>query len=80
MLDSSTKAFVNGSNCQVAADAHNQIIIATATTQQALDKKQIEPMLAEIKRNVEKRPRKFSADVGYYSEANIKLLAKRDIS
>jgi transposase len=79
MLDNSTKAFIYGYNCQAAVDAHNQIIIATATTQAATDKNQLEPMLREIKKNVKIKPAKLSADAGYYSEANIKLLEKAKI-
>jgi hypothetical protein len=79
MLDNSTKAFIYGYNCQAAVDAHNQIIIATATTQAATDKNQLEPMLREIKKNVKIKSAKLSADAGYYSEANIKLLEKAKI-
>lgn len=79
MLDGSTKAFIYGYNCQAAVDAHNQIIIATATTQAATDKNQLEPMLREIKKNVKIKSAKLSADAGYYSEANIKLLDKAKI-
>lgn len=79
MIDDSSKAFVYGYNCQAAVDEHSQIIIATGTSQQSNDKKQIEPMLKEIKKNVKAKPQKLSADAGYYSEANIELLKKEKI-
>lgn len=79
MLDSSTKAFVYGYNCQAAVDAHNQVIIAAAATQQAVDKKQLGPMLKEIKKNVGRHPVKLSADAGYYSESNIQRLEQGEI-
>lgn len=79
MLDNSTKAFVYGYNCQAVVDDHKQIIVGTGTSQQAVDKKQLEPMLKEIKKNVGIKPVKLSADAGYYSEANIKLLKRRKI-
>ena len=79
MVDNSSKAFIYGYNCQAAVDGHNQIIIAAGTTQQAVDKKQIAPMLKEIKKNVKTNPRKLSADAGYYSEANIKILNEENI-
>lgn len=79
MLDGSTKAFIYGYNCQAVVDDYNQIIVAAGTTQEAVDKKQLEPMLKEIKKNVKVKPVKLSADAGYYSEANIKLLKSRKI-
>ena len=79
MLDSSSQAYVYGYNCQAAVDEESQVIVASDTTQQAVDKKQVEPMLHRIKDNVKRNPRKLSADAGYYSESNIKLLRKRRI-
>lgn len=79
MVDNSSKAFIYGYNCQAAVDSHDQVIIAAGTTQQAVDRKQIAPMLKEIKKNVKVNPRKLSADAGYYSEANITYLNEEDI-
>ena len=79
MVDNSSKAFIYGYNCQAAVDEHRQIIIAAATTQQAVDKKQMAPMLKEIKKNVKVNPRKLCADAGYYSEANVQLLNEEDV-
>ena len=79
MLDSSSQAYVYGYNCQAAVDEESQVIVASDTTQQAVDKKQVEPMLRKIKDNVKRNPEKLSADAGYYSESNIKLLRKRRI-
>jgi transposase len=79
MVDNSSKAFIYGYNCQAAVDSQDQIIIAAATTQQAVDRKQIAPMLEEIRKNVGASPRKLSADAGYYSEANINYLNEEKI-
>jgi transposase len=79
MVEGSSKAYVYGFNCQAAVDEESQVILATGTTQEATDKKQIEPMLHKIKENVKTRPKKLSADAGYYSESNIKLLNKKGI-
>lgn len=79
MVEGSSKAYVYGFNCQAVVDADSQVILATDTTQEATDKKQIEPMLNKIKDNVKTKPEKLSADAGYYSESNIKLLRKRRI-
>ena len=85
MVDGSTKAFIQGHNCQARTclgtlvDQHSQIIIATNLTQESNDKKQIAPMLEKIKKNVDTNPKKLSADAGYFSETNIELLSKEEI-
>jgi hypothetical protein len=43
------------------------------------DKKQIEPMTAEIQKNLRIPPRELSADAGYFSEDNITFLANAGI-
>jgi hypothetical protein len=79
MIDGSTKAFVQGYNCQALVDQHSQVIIATNLTQESNDKKQIAPMLEKIKKNMNTNPKKLSADAGYFSETNIELLSKEKI-
>jgi len=79
MIDDSTEAFIQGYNCQALVDQHSQIIIATNLTQESNDKKQIAPMLEEIKKNMNTNPKKLSADAGYFSETNIELLNKEKI-
>jgi transposase len=79
MVEGSSKAYIYGFNCQAAVDEESQIILASGTTQEATDKKQIEPMLHKIKDNVKSNPEKLSADAGYYSESNIKLLRKKGV-
>jgi len=71
MKDSSTKEFMQGYNAQAAVDATSQIIVAAEVTTQSNDKKQLEPMLAEVKENCNALPKELSADAGYYSEENI---------
>ena len=71
MKDSATKAFMQGYNTQAAVDASSQIIVAAEVTTQSNDKKQLEPMLAEVKENCNTLPKELSADAGYYSEENI---------
>jgi hypothetical protein len=79
MIDGSTKAFVQGYNCQALVDQHSQVIIATNLTQESNDKQQIGPMLEKIKKNIGANPKKLSADAGYFSETNISLLNKAKI-
>lgn len=71
MKDSATKEFVQGYNAQAAVDAASQIIVAAEVTIQSNDKKQLEPMLAEVKENCNALPKELSADAGYYSEDNV---------
>jgi len=71
MKDSATKGFIQGYNAQAAVDASSQVIVAAAVTIQSNDKKQLEPMLAEVKENCNVVPKELSADAGYYSEDNV---------
>jgi transposase len=71
MKDSATKEFMQGYNAQAAVDATSQVIVAAEVTIQSNDKKQLEPMLAEVKENCNALPKELSADAGYYSEESI---------
>lgn len=75
MKDGASKSFEQAYNCQAAVDEHSQIIVATHVTQQTNDKQQVEPMVETIKENTGgKKPKKLSADTGYFSESNIEYL------
>ncbi|MCG6537573.1 MAG: transposase, partial [Syntrophales bacterium LBB04] len=71
MKDSATKEFIQGYNAQAAVEATSQIIVAADVTIQSNDKKQLEPMIAEIEKNCNAVPKELSADAGYYSEDNV---------
>ena len=79
MKDGATKSFEQCYNCQAAVDEKSQIIVATHVTQQANDKQQLESLVEEIKDNTGAKPKKVSADSGYYSEPNIKYLGEEGI-
>jgi transposase len=80
MKDGATKSFEQCYNAQVAVDATAQVIVACAVTQEANDKEQVKPMIEKIKSNTGgKKPRKMSADSGFYSETNLETLAKEEI-
>ena len=75
MKDGASKSFEQAYNCQAAVDEESQIIIATKVTQQANDKRQLEPLVEEIKKNTDgETPEKLSADSGYFSESNVEYL------
>jgi len=68
MKDGASKSFEQAYNAQAAVDSEAQIIVAAAVTQQPNDKKQLVPMLQEVKENFERLPDAASADAGYFSE------------
>ena len=75
MKDGASKSFEQAYNCQAAVDEESQIIIATKVTQQANDKRQLELLVEEIKKNTDgETPEKLSADSGYFSEFNVEYL------
>jgi len=65
------KSFDQAYNCQAAVDSTAQIIVACKATNASNDKQQLEPMAEQIKENLNARPKKLSADAGYYSEDNV---------
>jgi len=72
--------FVQGYNCQAAADAHAQIIVATQVSQQSPDQPQLPEMVERIKANLDGAvPKKLSADAGYFSQTNVECLEGHDI-
>jgi hypothetical protein len=79
MVDGATKGFVQAYNCQAAVDADSQVIVAADVTQEANDKKQVEPMIKQVKSNTGENPTTASADNGYFSEANVEYLKSEEI-
>jgi transposase len=73
MVDGANKgAFMQAYNGQIVVDAHAQIIVASAVTQQPVDRQQLVPMLVMAKDNLlGETPEKASADAGYFSGAAI---------
>jgi transposase len=67
MKDGATGSFEQSYNAQIAVDDKAQIIVAATLTQAANDKKQLVPVLEEVKRNVGQLPEKVTADSGYFS-------------
>ncbi len=71
MKDGATKEFVQAYNAQAAVDSHAQVIVAAEVTQDANDKKQLAPMLEQVKVLTGSMPQQATADAGYFSEANV---------
>src|SRR5829696_8548880 len=80
MRDGATKSFEQSYNCQAVVDSEAQVIVAAQVTEQANDKQQIEPLVEQIKSNLEGRlPGELSADAGYFSEDNLGYLEGQKI-
>ena len=80
MKEGATGSFEQCYNCQTAVDHKAQVIVAATVTQQANDKKQFKPVLEKLKENTgDKKPKKLSADAGFFSEANATYCALEGI-
>ena len=71
MVDGATRSFVQAYNAHAAVDEHSQIIVAASLTQQANDKQQFLPLLAQVEENLGRLPERVSADSGFFSETNL---------
>jgi transposase len=71
MKDGATKELVQAYNAQAVVDSHAQVIVVAAVTQEANDKKQLVPMLKEVKVQMGRPPQQATADNGYFSEPNV---------
>ena len=70
-------------NTQVAVNEH-QIIVAADVTDETNDKKQVRPMVEQLKQNlaavgVTQQVKEMVADSGFYSEANVEYLEEEEI-
>jgi len=80
MPDGANKgSFVQGYNAQIAVDSASQVIVAAAVTQETNDKMQLIPMIAQIVTNLEQKPKRVSADTGYFSAANVTDESVKDV-
>ena len=71
MLDGATKSFQQAYNTQLAVDETAQIIVGTAVTDEANDKRQLVPVLMAVKENLGRLAENSSADNGYFSVESI---------
>jgi hypothetical protein len=71
MKDGATKEFVQAYNAQAVVDSEAQVIVVAAVTQETNDKKQLVPMLKEVKVQMGSPPRQATADARYFSEQNV---------
>lgn len=74
-----TKGIKTSYNAQAAVDQENQVIIATDVTNQPADVKQLIPMIDQAEQNASDCIDTCSADSGYSSGENLKILENRSV-
>jgi transposase len=80
MKEGATGSFEQCYNCQTAVDEKAQVIVAATVSRQPTDKQQLKPVLEKLKENTaDKKPKKLSADAGFFSEANATYCALEGI-
>lgn len=76
---SSEKAFVQAYNARAGVDHGSQVIVAADVVQAGNDKGQLVPMVEQTCENLEETPLVFSADAGYWVEADLETLDEYEI-
>src|SRR5271157_3583541 len=71
--------FVQGYNAQIAVEPALQLIVGQGVTQEANDKRQLLPMLRNVKEQSGQQPSAVLADNGYCSEENLKGAVKMQV-
>lgn len=75
-----SNGFVQGYNCQAAVDGAHQVIVAHDLVNDQNDAPLMPGLVRQIKRNVGRQAKEISADYGYCSEENLKVLARHHVS
>lgn len=71
--------FMQAYNAQAAVDAHSQVIVAQFLLNEQNDYHALRPALAQLKKNLGRQAKEFSADAGYCTNENIRALKRRHI-
>lgn len=84
IMKANNKGWDQCGNAQAVVDGENQIIVAADVTNQANDKRQVQPMMAQAVENVTKtgpdgKIIAASMDSGYFSEENVQWLENHEI-
>ena len=70
--------FEQAYNAQAAVEPVGQLIVGQTLTNEANDKRQLQPLVEAIERQTGQRPTQVLADSGYCSERNLEYLASED--
>jgi hypothetical protein len=81
IMKASNKGWDQCGNAQAVVDGAHQVIVAADVTNEANDKRQVEPMMGRAQTNVGEGQTLKAAllDNGYFSESNVTWLAQRGI-
>lgn len=71
--------FLQGYNAQIAVEPVLQLIVGQGVTQEANDKRQLLPMLRQVKEQSGHKPSTVLADNGYLSEENLQGAAEMQV-
>lgn len=74
IMRSSDKAYIQAYNCQAAVDADSQVIVAADVLQKASDQNELVPMVEQVEKRLDEKPKVVSADAGYWAEKDLKHL------
>ena len=78
MKDGASKSFEQAYNCQIATN-EDQVIVGRNVTQETNDKRQLKPLIEDVKEANGTTPDKASSDSGYYSDENVAYLESEGI-
>jgi len=79
-LMKSSQGFVQGYNTQIGVDSESHVIVCCHVTTEGIDINQLRPAVEQIEKNLDRLPKEISADAGYLSEENLKILEDKNIS
>ena len=71
--------FLQGYNTQIAVEPVLQLIVGQGVTQESNDKRQLLPMLRQVKKQSGQKPTAVLADNGYLSEKNLQGAARMQV-
>jgi len=74
----SRQGFVVGYTAEIAV-SEDHLIVAQRVTQNAHDAHSLVPLVDEVARRCRQKPRRVLADAGFYANANVEQLAKRQV-
>ena len=79
-IQKTSDGFIQGYNAQVAVDAKAQVIVAQHVTPAAPDVQQLPVVVAAIPAGLRRKPKQVLADAGYWSEANVAWLERKEMA
>lgn len=75
----SPEGFIQGYNAQVSVDSESHVIVSCHVTTDGNDIDQLKPTITQIEENLGVLPKELSADYGYLSNENLKILEDNNI-